>query len=233
MVCVCVIETESSYETMYCHVLKERGHWCSVVYRFFKGFTLCSFRGADISHSSSSVASGSHTLLICRYEKHTLLTQTRSCTVGLKVTMECNKWSKSAEFTIKSCALNEKLDQIIKGQLSRNNLHPAASPLVYLLSVVVGLWSRGQAWHLGLGENRLWHSSGELSPFILCRSVAAQGAVAYLVSDSNDTHTYTQSFSCLTLPCSCKKSSRQETKASNGRLWTLKQKLLGFTLSLH
>lgn len=69
------------------------------------------------------------------------------------------------------------------------------------------------------------------SPFYLCRSVAVQGAVAYLVSasDSSDTHSPFPVSGChVSLLV---KSPHRETKASTAASQNVEAKLLGFTLS--
>lgn len=90
-----------------------------------------------------------------------------------------------------SSALNQNLHQIIRVQLSRNNLGVLgvsarlaiglrSLPSGCLLSCLLHMRLRGQAWHLSMG-NRTGYGTARLL-FICCRSVAAQGAVAYLVS---------------------------------------------------
>lgn len=91
---------------------------------------------------------------------------------------------------------------------------------------------QGQEWHCCMGKSRLWHNTGDFSPFYLCRSVAVQGSVAYLVSalDSNDK----QPFSCLGLPCvtSCKSPQTSRRKPQR-QFASVEAKLLGITPRLH
>lgn len=87
---------------------------------------------------------------------------------------------------------------------------------------------RGQAWHLCMGKTGYGAAP---SPFYLCRSVAVQGAVAYLVSasDSSDTHSPFPVSGChVSLLV---KSPHRETKASTAASQDVEAKLLGFTLS--
>lgn len=91
---------------------------------------------------------------------------------------------------------------------------------------------QGQEWHYCMGKSRLWHNTGDFSPFYLCRSVAVQGSVAYLVSalDSNDK----QPFSCLGLPCVTSCKSPQTTRRKPQRQFvSVEAKLLGITPRLH
>lgn len=155
------------------------------------------------------------------------------------------QWNSAKKFRIKSggkkFVLNQKLDQAIKGKLSWYDLQPAVSPAVHYLAVVfrlcalhahMHLW--GQAWHLCMGKKQVMAQHRWVFSFYLCRSVAVQGAVAYLVSafHSNDT----ELFSCLRLPCvtSCKVSS-DKMKASTAACerWSKTSRFYSSALSLH
>lgn len=115
------------------------------------------------------------------------------------------------------------------------------SPAVHYLAVVfrlcallahMHLW--GQAWHLCMGKKQVMAQRRWVFSVYLCRSVAVQGAVAYLVSafHSNDT----ELFSCLRLPCvtSCKVSS-DKMKASTAACerWSKTSRFYSSALSLH